>query len=599
MKNLISKISVIFIGLLVLSLVQVSHAYALEATQSVDEILFDKLLAESSTSRSAIKPDTIWESSKGNERGQNLYLSVTNEMSDKPLKEAIKTASREFSLPNAKTGEQVFFTEAEWRDIYLKGTTASISENLSLVNNSIKDTYANTMIQYIEDEMDNNRFLAELTADSAATEIATDMLMPDFEFMELILFGQIEASTYDNARAAVNLPPTSTLAESESGDTAHTSSEAAATESSASTASAPKSPADQSFADDAKEFPTTSSESSAILYNPTGLNPLQCDSDTNIDDALDDYFGDLPPKNPFSDLIPPRTGDGTSEPPVDSDGGRPPTADDTGSFDGTDDSDTTAEDGFDEIAPAEGHDWINEELCITDSKIFCIEVRFINNGQECEFGEGSTNNCAGIGPGLAGSGNSQSGYAETDNCIACHAKFMLENMDLLLSKTLTPSKAPGNLLESGKCKKGFLKTKPSLNIYAIKKPIPAPQESDPLFQSNNPFEDFRREMTEGFGFGKGERADAVTRHTVAFSGTRNASSIFAEIDDANVAREKELAFNKEMALLQQDLDSYAKGYGDLSMQIETTTSLVSALDQMNNDINANSCEALRSKKTCD
>lgn len=577
MKTFASKISVIFIGLLVLILVQTGHAYAsADTVSSVDEILFDKLLSEVSTSRNAIKSETIWSASAGSERGKNLYLSITNEMSDKPLKEAIKTASREFSLPNAKTGREVFFTEDEWRDVYLKGNTLAISKNLSLSNNAIKDTYANTMIQYIEDEMDNNRFVAELTADSAASEIATDMLMPDFEIMELILFGQVEMSSYDNARAAVGLPPTSTFAESESGDTAHTSSEGSATESSTSIAATTvKSPADQSFADDKKEFPTTGSESSAVLYNPTGLNPLQCDSDTNIDDALDDYFEDLPTDNPFSDVIPPRAGDETtSEPPVDSGSGRPPTGDDTSSFDGTDDSDATAEDDFDDIPPAKEHEWNPSSLC---NEIFCIEINFVNSSDE----EGD------------------SGYAETDNCIACHAKFMLENMDLLLSKTLTPSKAPGNLLESGKCKKGFLKTKPSLNIYAIKKPIPAPQESNPLFQSNNPFEDFRREMTEGFGFGKGKRADAVTRHTAAFSGTRNASSIFAEIDDANVAREKELEFNKEMALLQQDLNSYAKGYGDLSMQIETTTSIVSALDQMNNDINANSCEALRSKKTCD
>ena len=190
-------------------------------------------------------------------------------------------------------------------------------------------------------------------------------------------------------------------------------------------------------------------------------------------------------------------------------------------------------------------------------------------------------------------------YAENDNCVACHMEFMLANMDLLLSKTLTPSKAPGNLLESGKCKKGFLDVKPSLNIYAIKKPIPAPENNNPLFQSSNPFEDFTREINEGYGFGKGGRRDATTRHIVAFSDSRSASSIFAEIDDANIRKEKELAFNREMALLQQDMNMAVQGYGDVSMQLEQLNSLISAIDQMIIDINAQSCEDLRGKKTCE
>lgn len=607
MKNLISKIGLIFASVLIFNLVQVGDALA-TAPASLDEVFFDKLLAEAGTSRSQIMPDKIFQTNKGDERGQNLYFSISNEMMDKPLKEAIKKAVREFSIPHPKTGSAVFFTEDEWRAIYLSGATAAIKTNLGVDNQAMINQYYDMMIEYVEDEIDNFRFMSELKSLSSSTEIATDILIPDLEIMELILFGQVQASEYDNARASVGLPPTSTYAESESQDTAHTSSTVTPADTSSTslltTSKNYKAPADQSFADDKKEFPSPTSESSAVLYNPTGLNPLQCDSDSNIGDAFDDYLEELPPENPFTDFIPPR-GDETSDDGEESEDGTPkksPTGkEDTSASGSDDDSEVSSEDDFEEIEPAERHDWINEEFCTEGQKIFCIEVRFINNGQECEFGEGSANNCASIGLGAGGTGgstNSSSGYYETDNCIACHTQFLLKNMDLLLSKTLTPSKAPGNLLESGKCKKSFGKVKPSLNIYAIKKPIPSPEDSNPLFQSSNPFEDFRREMNEGFGAGKGERADAVTKHVSAFSETRSAASIFGEIDDSVQARSAEIEFNEEMGVLQQHMDTYAKGYKDVSLQIETLNSLISATSDMNRDINENSCEDLRGKKTC-
>lgn len=606
MKNLISTICLTFVGVLIFSLVQMEVAYA---TSSVDEIFFDKLLAEAGTSRSQIMPDKIFQTNKGEGRGKNLYFSISNEMMDKPLKEAIKKAVREFSIPQAKTGSAVFFTEDEWRAIYLSGSTAAIKTNLGVDNQAMINQYYDMMIEYVEDEIDNFRFVSELKSLSSSTEIATDLLLPDLEIMELILFGQVQASEYDDARASVGLPPISTFAESESADTATGTTPAGTPADTSSSASSTtpvshKAPSDQSFADDKKEFPTPVSESSAVLYNPTGLNPLQCGSDTNIGDAFDDYLEELPPENPFTDFIPPREGETSNDVEESEDGTlkKSPTGKkDTSGSGSDDDSVVSSEEDFKEIEPAEKHEWINEEFCTEGRKIFCIEVRFINNGQECEFGEGSANNCASIGLGTGGTGgstNSSSGYYETDNCIACHTQFLLENMDLLLSKTLTPSKAPGNLLESGKCKKSFMKVKPSLNIYAIKKPIPSPEDNNPLFQSSNPFEDFRREMNEGYGAGKGERADAVTKHVAAFSETRSAASIFGEIDDSVQARSAELEFNEEMGILQQQMDTYAKGYKDVSMQLERMTSYASATADMGMDINENSCEALRGKKTC-
>src|SRR3990167_8333552 len=92
MRKLIFKISLTFMSVLILNLVQFEDAFAIAPT-SVDEIFFDKLLAEAGTSRTAINPDQMWAANRGDARGQNLYLSISNEMVDKPLEEAIKKAS--------------------------------------------------------------------------------------------------------------------------------------------------------------------------------------------------------------------------------------------------------------------------------------------------------------------------------------------------------------------------------------------------------------------------------------------------------------------------------------------------------------------------
>ncbi len=551
------------------------YSYAGAATsQTGNEILFDMLLAKSETTRSEIKIDKLFEPAKGKDQGQNLYLSVLNDSVDKPLKDALKVASQEMSLPHSKTGEAVFFSEDEWREVYIDSKTSALSSTLGLSDDSIMlISYQNGMIEFLEDQIENNRFKSELKRESTSSEITERILIPDIEQMELILFGQIDASEYDNARAAVGLPPLSTFAESESVDTSEPISEESSTSSETAVASLDRPPADQSFADDRREFPEIpSSHSSAVLYNPTGLNPLQCESDSNIGDAFDDYLDDLPDVNPFDDFEFPRTAD-DEDTEYDSSGD-----DDSHSYETDEDPEFGEEeesditDEFDDIEPAPGHDW---NVTIPCNQIFCIEIEFVDT----EDGRGL--------------------YKSNDNCVACHMQYMLANMDLLLAKTLTPSKAPGNLMESGKCKKGFLGIKPNINIYPIKKPIPSPQDTNPLFQSTNPFESFMREMNEGYGFGKGDRVDGITRHTVSFNENKTSYSIFSEIDDATAARQRELDLNRDMALLEQDLTMQTQSYKDVSMELERLNSYISSLDQATTDINENACEALRSKKTCE
>ena len=564
---------------------------ATQGVESLDEQFFDMVLADQGVSRSTIKPEQMWDKSKGDNSGQNLYLMMYNEIQDKPLKDAIATISSTVSFTNA-IGEEVFFTENEWRDVYIRGRTGVIQERLgggSLAVNS----YYQVMRSYVDKEIEHNSFLAEMKQHASSTEIFVDGdlansgfdLVADTQIIELILFGSVEESNYDEARSASGLPPIPSAAneeftsenESLKGSSESISEGESETGSTITGVTFP--PADQSFADDTDEFPSTSSESAAVLYNPTGLHPLQCDTDSNIGNAFDDYIAELPGENPFADFVPPSKDevedddsgdtDGTGD-----DGDRDDRIDggDDGGGSGDEDSPNPAEDAFDDVEPAPGHDWKQPSLC---NDIICIEVEFINN----EDGRGT--------------------YKANDNCVACHVDFMLANMDLLLSKTLTPSKAPGNLLESGKCKKGFLQITPSLNIYAVKKPIPTPPDDGAIFQSSNPFEDFVREVTEGYNTGNSGKVDRYTRNIVQFSEDRSTSSVFAEIDNATATAQAELNENREMVILQQRIAAKANMHQDVSAKLEEFHTLIGATQQMFRDINSDSCEALRGKKTCE
>ncbi len=604
-------------------------------TQTVEELMFAKLLSAENVSKNALESGTLW----SEEKGKHIYLTLLNDNTDRTFKQAISTISNDVAFKHQKTGAEVYFSEEEWRKMYINNQYATVFERrLGITNAPTVNELGARLREIVEQEIENNRFAQELTQMTSSTELFSDGnvnnsagfdLLTDLEKIETILFGKVEAGSYGEARASAGLPAlpsinTGELPASSSateGATPSTTSTTASSSSSPSpststysstvarrTLSTPrliKAPANQSFADDKKEFPTGPSTAES-LYNPLGLHPEQCDSPSALTDAITDYLDTLETAEKekfvpdFDVLTDEKTDERTGTRDTPTSGG-----DDTESGTGTG-GDTVPEDTvddsrseFDDVPEAEKFDWQNEELCVGPEgqpKIFCLEVRFINNNQECEWGADSgENSCANIT--TSNQAATSGTYEATDNCVSCHIEFMLANFDLLLAKTLSPSKVPGNLLESGKCKKSFLKVKPSLNLFAVKKPIPQPPDDYQIFQTSNPFESFLSELTDGFTSNK--RTDRNTRHIVRFGDGKSLPSVLDEIDKADSAYAEELALNRQLALIEQEVEAQVNGYDDITGRMEEFNSLISALDGMATDINTNVCEALRSKKVCE
>jgi hypothetical protein len=76
-----------------------------------------------------------------------------------------------------------------------------------------------------------------------------------------------------------------------------------------------------------------------------------------------------------------------------------------------------------------------------------------------------------------------SSFQNADNCIACHAEKINDVLRKVISYTLVPSKAPGNLAESGKCKKALSTAFGSvnMNIYTLAMPVQTPMNDDLIY----------------------------------------------------------------------------------------------------------------------
>ncbi|MCC7197301.1 hypothetical protein IT413_03875 [Candidatus Peregrinibacteria bacterium] len=110
------------------------------------------------------------------------------------------------------------------------------------------------------------------------------------------------------------------------------------------------------------------------------------------------------------------------------------------------------------IEPAEAGDWLQEDIC---EDVFCLFIKSVT----------------------VPAGSS---FSSSDNCIACHAEKINDVLKNVITHSLVPNKAPGNMMESGKCKKamstGFGSV--SMNFYASPMPIRTPQNDDIIFGTN-------------------------------------------------------------------------------------------------------------------
>ena len=176
------------------------------------------------------------------------------------------------------------------------------------------------------------------------------------------------------------------------------------------------------------------------------MNPSQCFSGDNIDNALDD-FAEAAATNTKLKFPAPKKAASAA------DGISASAASDAGDI---------ADLGFPIVSPpassgatplaAPKGDYSAPALC---DEIICISIEFIMKPVKAYF-------------------------SKTDNCIQCHVQYINEGMQKTLSHSLIPAKASGNLVESGLCKKaaGTALGKIGMNVIFTTVPVITPAKDD-------------------------------------------------------------------------------------------------------------------------
>ncbi len=138
--------------------------------------------------------------------------------------------------------------------------------------------------------------------------------------------------------------------------------------------------------------------------------------------------------------------------------------DGTGDSDDDGDSDDESGDDGDSLEALPAGDWGRDLPC---DDFICLEINFISGEDEEEVQ-----------------------YEETTNCIDCHFTYISETLKEVTSHSLTPGKAPGNMLEDATCKGASTGKIPSINVFAISSPILTPANDDIIVDVSGKWENF-------------------------------------------------------------------------------------------------------------
>jgi hypothetical protein len=107
------------------------------------------------------------------------------------------------------------------------------------------------------------------------------------------------------------------------------------------------------------------------------------------------------------------------------------------------------------VQAAPAGQWLKDKVCL---KTFCLTINMVKK-------------------------TATSAFQDSDNCIACHAEKINVALKNLITHSLVPSKAPGNLGEPGVCKKALATSfgSVSMNIYTIAMPVLTPMNDDLVY----------------------------------------------------------------------------------------------------------------------
>lgn len=189
--------------------------------------------------------------------------------------------------------------------------------------------------------------------------------------------------------------------------------------------------------------------SGTATTDDTGLNPNACFADSAYMEALQEFEEKAQTDPNFKDgsaqqQIISGQGSGSDE--------------DTGTTTqalSTDFLPPTPEPDLSNLPSAGADNWLKDKVC---NEVFCLKINYVEKP-------------------------ATSAYANSDNCIACHVEKINDVLKTVITHTLAPSKAPGNLGESAQCKKAIATAfgSVSMNFYAIAMPVQTPPNDDLIF----------------------------------------------------------------------------------------------------------------------
>lgn len=380
--------------------------------------------------------------------GQNLYLMIYEKTQAVTMGDAIQATADQYGMPAPR---MLLILGGDITPILERNPMMRVEEAIAIYN-EIRETYEEKKDSLdLEATISTKIEPSEMFADGDVDNSGFD-LINDLNNIEIILFQKNEDTTIGGALSSGGsggeAPPGATEQplQTPSGNIPidlGTPTGMAPSSSDTAAQTAAESPVNNPFANQDED-------KSAIFVS--GINPNQCFSTKSLDNALDDFATrastDLRLKSTYKGQTP-SAGDST-------DGGTTPTSGTGSSGVGSADIDVAAPDvspsGLPPVQPAPAGDYTTPPIC---EDIVCISLDFIMKPATPAFDK-------------------------VDNCIQCHVQYINQSLEKTISHSLIPSKATGNLGESGMCKNaaGTALGAVGMNVSINLVPIVTPPKDD-------------------------------------------------------------------------------------------------------------------------
>ncbi len=373
--------------------------------------------------------------------GQNLYLMIYEKTQSATVGDAVQATAEQYGMPPAR---MLLILGGDITPILERAPQMRVEEAIDIYN-EIVETYAEKQeILKLGASINAKVEPSEMFANGDVGDSGFD-LINDLDNIEIILFQKAEDTT-------IGGPLSSSAGGGEDEETGTTEQPLETPGEIPIDLGASPGATDS---EKAKSEGATGNEDSAV-ENPFedivedkssifggGVNPNQCFASTALDDALNDFAKEAS-ENPKLQSTYTKSGDAADTSDASTRSG---TSTGTGTGSDLDIPVPTPDSpsGLPPVLPAPADDYTTPSLC---EDIVCLSFDFVLKPATPAFDK-------------------------TDNCIQCHVQYINASLQKTISHSLIPSKATGNLGESGMCKNaagtalGSIGMNLSLNVVPI------------------------------------------------------------------------------------------------------------------------------------